>query len=284
MPLLDSYLNSIKQTLRRLVEETPILRDYYYYYWLFPRNPNLYRYVFFSFAEALAAVPSDALSGYNYREFYDSRLTDLTEVEKLKPIDYPVLVWLRQAFLDSSRVFDLGGTTGYGYYAYRKYIAFPENIHWTVCEVPAIAEVGKELMDLIPSPGLSYTTSLSEAQGEIFYSCGMLQYFEESLAEMLSQWQVKPRHLVINHIPLYEGENYVTLQRPLLVRSPSNFVSYLPFKIQNRTRFIDDLLTLGYELVDSWQQDRQCFIPFHPERFVDAFHGFYFRYRAALCG
>jgi putative methyltransferase (TIGR04325 family) len=277
---MHQLLKSIKQILRKFVENIPILKDYYYYHWLFTRNPNLYRYVFCSFTEALAAIPDGALSGYNHREFYDSRLTDIKEVEKLKPIDYPVLVWLRQAFLDSSTVFDLGGTTGYGYYAYRRYISFPKDINWTVCEVPAIVEIGEELMDLIPSPGLTYTTDIKNAQGEIFYSCGMLQYFEDSLAEMLSQWQVQPRHLVINHVPLYEGNNYVTLQRPLIIRPEGNFVSYIPFKIQNRTQFINNLLGLGYQLVNTWQQDRQCFIPFHSDRHVDAFYGFYFRHKS----
>ena len=276
-----SRLRTIKKAYRKILEATPVLKDYYYYYWLYPRNPNLYRYVFSSCNEALAAVPKGALTGYDYRDFYDSRLTDLTEVEQLKPIDYPVLFWLRQAFKDSSAVFDLGGTTGYGYYAYRKYVTFPESLRWKVCEVPKIVEVGKELMELISSPGLEYTTSHADDREEIFFSCGMLQYFEESLAEMLMKWSVKPRHLIINHVPMYAGENYVTLQRPLLVRSPVNFVSYIPFKIQNKTNFIADLLKLDYELVDSWQQERRCFVPFHPERFVEAFHGFYFRQRSA---
>jgi putative methyltransferase (TIGR04325 family) len=280
---VQNLTSSLKQVLRNFVENTPVLADYYYYYWLFPRNPNLYRYVVSSFEEALAAVPEGALIGYNYRDFYEERLTDPAAVEILKPIDYPVLVWLRQAFADSSTVFDLGGTTGYGYYAYRKYISFPENLSWTVCEVPAIAEVGHELMDLISSPGLTYTTDISDAQGEIFYSCGMLQYFEESLADMLTKWQVKPRHLVINHVPFYEGKSYVTLQRPLMLRPQGDFVSYIPFKVQNKTQFINDLLKLGYELIDSCQQDRKCFIPFHPDRCVDAFHGFYFRHQSVTC-
>ncbi|PSB59230.1 methyltransferase, TIGR04325 family [Chamaesiphon polymorphus] len=271
-------MKTIKQVFRNFVENTPVLKDYYYYYWLFPRNPNLYRYVFNSFAEALAAVPAGALAGYNYRDFYELRLTDFSDLERVKPSDYPMLVWLREAFTDSSTVFDLGGTTGYGYYTYRKYISFPESLHWQVCEVPKIVEVGKELMEIIPSSGLNYTTKMLDAEAEIFFSTGMLQYFEESLADMLAKWSVKPRHLVIDRIPLYEGETYVTLQRPLIVRPQGNFVSYIPFKIQNRTKFINDLLGLGYELVDTWQQDRQCFIPFHPDRFVDAFHGFYFRH------
>ncbi len=280
MAAMSHFSKTIKQVFRSFVENTPVLKDYYYYHWLFTRNPNLYRYVFDSFAEALAAVPEGALAGYNYREFYEERLRDLPQVKQLKPIDYPVMLWLRQAFTDSSTVFDLGGATGAGYYAYRQYISFPEALRWKVCEVPKLVEVCEELMELIPSPGLDHTTNILDADAEIFLSCGMLQYFEESLADMLVKWSVKPRHLVINHVPFYDGETYVTLQRPLLVRPQVDFVSYVPFKIQNRTKFINDLLGLGYELVDTWQQDRQCFIPFHPERFVEAFHGFYFRHRS----
>ncbi|OLP17088.1 hypothetical protein BST81_17160 [Leptolyngbya sp. 'hensonii'] len=278
MSSINQFPKSVKRVLRNFVENTPVLADYYYYYWLYPRNPNLYRYVFSSFSEALAAVPKGALSGYDYRDLYDSRLKDLTEVEKLKPIDYPVLVWLRNAFRDSTTVLDLGGTTGYSYYAYRHFISYPKDVSWTVCEVPKIVEVGKELLNHLPAANLSYITDLAQAKdAEIFLCCGMLQYFEESLVTLLKQLPAKPRYLVINHVPLYQGETYITLQRLMMVRPQTNFVSYIPFKIQNRTQFIQDLEAYGYKLMDSWMQDRQCLIPFHPDRFVDAFHGFYFQ-------
>ena len=48
---MNQIVKSSKKILRGFVENTPILRDLYYYHWLFPRNPNLYRGFFGSFAE-----------------------------------------------------------------------------------------------------------------------------------------------------------------------------------------------------------------------------------------
>lgn len=286
MNISQQVLNPIKKGLRKFVENTPVLVDYYYYYWLYPRQFNLYRYVFSSFSEALADLPPKALSGYNYREFFDYSLEKPSIAEQLKPTDYPVLVWLREAFKDSSTVFDLGGDAcnrGFGYYSYRKYISYPESLKWTVCEVPAGVEVGKELSKMLNSSGLYYTTTYLNTKAEIFLCSGMLQYFEDPLSRILTQMQSIPKHIIINHIPLYEGKDYVSLQQrpPSLIakKEKAKFVSYIPVKIRNHDQFVGDLEALGYVLVDSWIQDRECLIPFHPECFVDSFFGFYFRLR-----
>ncbi len=270
---MNQIVKSLKKILRASVENTPILRDFYYYHWLFPRNPNLYRGVFRSFAEASATIPAGILSGYDREDLHNTSLKqnlDLGEIGKFKQVDYPVLVWLVKLFKDRSTVFDLGGNTGYSYYAYSKYIDYPPAIQWSICDVPAAVRVGNELLQRFDSPGLSYTTNITDAEGfDIFLTCGTLQYLEPSLSELLSKLQSQPQHLIINHVPLYNGDEYITLQNLL--------VSYAPYKIQNRDLFIDSIKKLGYELVDSWHQNRTCSIPFKPERFVDAYHGFYFR-------
>lgn len=270
---MNQIVKSLKKILRASVESTPILRDFYYYHWLFPRNPNLYRGVFKSFAEASAAIPTSKPSGYDLADLHNSSLKqnlDLEEIGKFKQVDYPVLVWLAKLFKDRSTVFDLGGNTGYSYYAYSKYIDYPPAIQWSICDVPAAVRVGNELLQRFNSPGLSYTTNIADAEGfDIFLTCGTLQYLEPSLSELLSKLQSQPQHLIINHVPFHNGDEYITLQNLL--------VSYAPYKIQNRELFIDSIEKLGYELVDSWQQNRTCSIPFKPERFVDAYHGFYFR-------
>jgi putative methyltransferase (TIGR04325 family) len=280
---MNQIVKSSKRILRGSVENTPILRDFYYYHWLFPRNPNLYRGVFGSFAEASAAVPPRTPSGYDHADLHNTSLKqnlDLEEISKFKPIDYPILVWLGEIFKDRSTVFDFGGNTGSSYYAYRNYISYPPAMQWLICDVPAAVQVGNELLKRFSSPGLSYTTDIADAEGfDIFLTCGTLQYLEPSLSELLSQLQSKPQHLIINHVPFYNGSEYVTLQN-LLIVDPVNqtqIASYTPYKIQNRAHFIDSIEKLGYELVDSWQQNRTCYIPFKPERFVDFYHGFYFR-------
>ena len=65
---------------------------------------------------------------------------------------------------------------------------------------------------------------------------------------------------------------------PVLVWLISNIgYAFTPYKIWNRDEFIATLKAVGYELIDSWSYNRTCSIPFHPDRFVNAYHGMYFR-------
>ncbi len=270
----NSYKGS-KQILRELVVSLPVISDYYLYHWVFPRASASCREVFSSFAEARKAIPNRVSVGYNQPLFYnESPQENIKNMEMIgtlnKPIDYPVLVWLREAFTDSSTVFDLGGNTGFGYYGFQKFIPFPSKLEWKVCDLPEAVKAGSEILKCIDSPGLSYTTNTEDAEGaDIYITCGTLQYMEPSLEELLGQLTALPRHLIIHHVPFYDGEEYFTFQNLL--------ESYVPYKIQNRDRFINSLTNLGYELIDSWQVDRTCRIPFHPELFVEAYHGFYLK-------
>ncbi|NJL21110.1 MAG: methyltransferase, TIGR04325 family, partial [Leptolyngbyaceae cyanobacterium SM1_3_5] len=234
---------------------------------------------FSSYEEAFSTIPTAMLSGYGQcyqqAEFYDASNKENAENMKVidrynKSIDYPVLVWLREAFTDSSKVFDLGGNMGYGYYSYQRSIPYPATLSWTVCELPEVVEAGKRMLKTIDSPGLSYTTDVADAEGsEILLTCGTLQYLEPSLAKCLEPLATKPRHLIVHNVPMYDGEEYFTHQNLI--------PACAPYKIQNRSQFLASLNCLGYEVIDSWEVDRTCRIPFHPERFVKAYCGFYLR-------
>ncbi|OLP20471.1 hypothetical protein BST81_00200 [Leptolyngbya sp. 'hensonii'] len=270
-----------KKGLRDLFINIPIVGDAYLHYWVFPRSCASCRGVFRSFSQAMGAIPQRTASSYNLPEFYGEyhqqtpiSAEEVARIHKFQPIDYPVLVWLREAFSKSSSLFDLGGNTGYSYYAYRTYIPYPTDLTWKVCDLPEAVRAGNEVLQHVTSPGLSYTTQASDAEGsDIYLTCGALQYIEPSLAELLGQLTAKPHHLIIHHVPFYDGPEYITLQ--------SLLESYVPYKIQNQEQFIASLTALGYELVDSWEIDRTCRIPFHPERFVEAYYGFYLRLREA---
>lgn len=117
---------------------------------------------------------------------------------------------------------------------------------------------------------MSFTVDFADAEGaDILLTVGTLQYIEASLAELLSQLKVKPRHVVINQVPFYDGSTFITLQ--------NIGYAFCPYKIQNQAEFLASLTSLGYELIDSWEDGRTCLIPFHPQRFVSAYHGFYLR-------
>ena len=226
-----------------------------------------------SFSEALQEVPSKKLAGYNQPIISQhksvAQLTACSEVGEFNSIDYPVLLWLKSAFANSSTVFDLGGNVGLAYYAYRRFLNYANNLQWLVCEIPEIAKAGKEIAIQNDVKNLSFTTDFAKADGtEILLTCGTLQYLEETLPELISRLQVKPKHLLINHVPFYDGESFTTLQ--------NIGYAFCPYKIQNREQLINSLILLGYQLVDAWVINRSFSIPFHSKRHVPSYHGFYF--------
>ncbi len=264
----------LETIIRKIVTKLPIISDYYRAYWSFPRDITACRGVYDSFAAALAAIPHKANAGYNQPEIRHAasvaKFTSAWEADEFNPTDYPVVVWLGSAFSNSSRVFDLGGNVGHGYYTYRKFLDYPQSLRWVVCDIPEVIAAGAELARKTDNPGLSFTEHYADAEGaEIFLTCGTLQYLELSLAEILGQLPTKPKHLVINRVPFYDGQTFITLQN----------IGYAvcPYKIQNRSEFVENLMKIGYQLIDHWQWDRNCHIPFHPEKFVPSYRGFYFR-------
>ena len=265
-------MKKLKAKVGQIVKQLPIISDYYRYHWSFSRTVTACRGVYPTFSAAVADVPTGAKAGYNQpnlRHHPDlAKLTTASAVDEFNPTDYPVLVWLAAAFANSTKVFDLGGNLGHGYYSYQKFLQYPPNLQWLVCDIPEIIAAGAELAKRGNHPGLSFTPDLGAMEGmEILITSGTLQYIESSLAEMLGKLQTKPRHLTINRVPFYEGETFITLQN----------IGYAvcPYKIQNRQKFIESLQALGYKLIDSWVWDRTCVIPFHPERFIPSYCGFY---------
>jgi putative methyltransferase (TIGR04325 family) len=74
---------------------------------------------------------------------------------------------------------------------------------------------------------------------------------------------------LINRLPLYDGEKFVTLINGGLV--------YYPQYIFNGEEFIGAIVQQGYQLADSWDDfGASCFIPFHPEKDIRACKGLYF--------
>ncbi len=260
--------------LGRIIRKIPIVSDYYIYHWIFPKTITACRGVYSSYTEALAAVPQQKLAGYNQSIIGQhqsvAQLTARTEIGTFHSIDYPVLFWLKSAFSDSSKVFDLGGNVGLAYYAYQRFLQYPDLLDWVVCEIPEITNVGRDIALQKGIKNLSFTTEFSQAEGaEILFTSGTLQYLELTLPELLKPLHVKPKHLLIHHVPFYDGESFTTLQNIIY--------ACCPYKIQNRQQFIDAISLLGYELIDSWEIQRSFSIPFHPERSVPNYHGFYFR-------
>lgn len=269
-------LNQVKAVIVKLLRRLPGMGDWLDDRFGFERTANACRGVYGSFADASAAAPKRLPTGYDHAGLHSHILQaepDPLKIWQFNPMDYPVLVWLARAFEDSSRLFDLGGGNSYDYQVYKRYIRYPEKLSWTICDVPEAVKVGQALLGRIPSPGLQFTADPSAAAGaDIFLTCGTLQYLEGSLADFLQANGAAPRHLIVHHVPFYDGPDYITLQ--------NLWGSYAPYKIRNRQQFIGEITALGYDLVDAWNLPRQLSIPFHKDKTVQAYQGFYFRKKA----
>lgn len=232
-------------------------------------SENLFRGVYSNFNEALKTTPDTKPMGYDHSDpasMYKDRL------ERIYPSDYPVLFWLEKALAEGGhQVFDLGGHIGVGFYAYQKYIQYPGDIDWKVCDVTAVTEAGKKLAIKRKVDQLSFTTDNQAADGrDIFFASGALQYLEIPLATQLAKLRQPPKHIILNLLPLYEGEAFATLQ--------NIGTAFCPYQVLNKQQFIASLQQQGYEMIDHWENpDKGCHIPFHSEQSLDHYDGFYFR-------
>ena len=52
-------------------------------------------------------------------------------LEQVNPRDYPLLFWFSELFREgATSVFDFGGHIGVKYYAFQRYLPYPDNLRW----------------------------------------------------------------------------------------------------------------------------------------------------------
>lgn len=231
------------------------------------RAPNRFRGVYRTFAEAEAAVPPGARVGYDHAELaglYRHRM------DKAMQSDYGVLFWMKQILAPGSFVFDYGGHVGVSYHGWRRYLGYPPGTRWLVYDVPAIIKVGAELAAERDSPGLGFTFDVADARGcDVFFSAGALQYVDESLPSILGRIGSRPPHIILNKMPMYDGESFVTVQ--------STGRAFHAYRIYNRAELVASVTALGYRVVDDWvNREQSCAIPFTRGRDIEAYSGYYF--------
>jgi putative methyltransferase (TIGR04325 family) len=228
-----------------------------------------YRGIFNSFDEAIAAAPKTKKIGYNNPDLA-AEYRDTFAIE-IGFYDYPMLLWLKDLLHNGCRIFDFGGNIGTHFYRYEQYLKYPDDLTWTICELPEIIKAGETLAKQKNRLSLRFTDQFEQADGaNIFIASGSVQYVD-SLARLLENLPVKPQHILINRIPLCQGKPFVTLQNGGLV--------FYPVYVFNKPDFIQSICQLGYKLVDSWQDhSERCAIPFHPEFTSLTFSGLYFKF------
>ena len=229
--------------------------------------PNRFRGVHADFAEAESSIPHGRRIGYDHDALagmYRNRM------DKACQSDYAVLFWLRQLIDAQARLFDFGGHVGVSYYGWRNYLHYPPGMRWLVCDVPAVIREGEAMARERGADGLVFTDNLAGGRdASIFLAAGSLQYVDLGVPDILARMGVRPRHLLINKTPLYDGDTFVTVQ--------STGRAFHPYRISNRAEFVDGITALGYRVVDDWSnREQSCRIPFHRGRDLDAYSGYYF--------
>jgi putative methyltransferase (TIGR04325 family) len=256
--------------LKRTVERVPVLRqalEILYERQFAGDAFGACRGVFGDFAAAARSAPKTKPVGFDReacaRQFGRYR-------DKVFSFDYPMLFRLSRLLPSERRIFDYGGSVGTQFYAYSAYLQYPDGLSWRVCELPEITRAGEELARKSGRSGLTFTTRFEDARyADILIAAGSLQYVESpALAEALSGLRRMPRHLLLNKLPLYDGERFVTLQ--------NGGAAFHPHYVFNRRDFIGSLTALGYRLEDRWDVDsRSGYIPFNRERSFSSYTGLY---------
>jgi len=232
------------------------------------RPPNRFRGVYASFDEASRSIPAGQRIGYDFTELdgmYRLRM------EKACQSDYAVLFWLRDLIHAQTSLFDFGGHVGVSYYGWKDYLRYPPGMRWTVYEVPAIAKAGADLARERNAGNLHFTSDFAAGKDcTVFMAAGSLQYIDLSLPDILARIGSLPSHLIVNKLPLYDGDTFVTVQ--------STGRAFHPYRIYNRREFVDGVTALGYRVCDDWSnREQHCEIPFTRHRDIDAYSGYYFK-------
>jgi putative methyltransferase (TIGR04325 family) len=249
-----------------------------YNFCAFPYRGGQFRGVYDDFLQAEADVPKGKNIGYNHanlaREYQDNLSL------RLESFDYPILFHLDRIIRKGCRtILDFGGNLGIHYLRYRRHLELDE-VKWIVLDVPEITKVGRETCAEVPN--LAFINDITECRQpkvDVLLASGIAQYVASPnllLSKMIYRG-IRPAHVLINRLPLYDGPQFVTLQNGGLV--------YYPQYVFNREKYVRAIEDLSYGLIDSWPDAADsCIIPFHPEMSVRAYTGLYFLQRDERVG
>ena len=231
------------------------------------RRGNHYRGIYSSHADALTHTPKTFAIGFDNEAAaaqYRHRVDELTVSE------YPVLLWLSRLIDQHQRsFFDLGGHFGLFYYALQRYRRLPDDLHWTVCDLPAVIRSGQEwARDHDPSRRLSFTTTpANTAAQDVLLILGTLQYLDYSLDDLLGKLEQRPGYVIVNLTPMHPTMDFFTIQ--------NMGFSFAPYHVMSLANFTAMMQNLGYAVIDQWRSfERDCHIPFSPRHDVAHYSGF----------
>ncbi len=222
--------------------------------------------IYQSFPEAIRDIPPGNPEGHDS----EAVALRLAGGDPVRPSDYPILFWLQKLLPDCRLLFDLGGGVGISYFAYRGLLQFRAGMTWLIDELPAVAALGARSAGTQSDPALRYTSSIGElAHADILLASGSLHLIEKPF-DLLRSAAALPPHFLINKVPLVD--------RPAAVTLHNLGAAFCAYHLFNRTQFVDEVRSLGYELQHEWATpDLSARIPYFPQYRVTAYSGFYFR-------
>lgn len=228
---------------------------------------NVFRGVFDSYEEAARSAPHVKPLGYDNGP---SARIYVDRTARILPSDYPAMHWLARFWADHRRtVFDVGGNIGVSYYAYQRLLDYPDDLQWTVFDVPTIVALGREIAAARDARSrLAFAENFrAAADSEILLANGALQFLPDEFGDLLRGLAQRPSRLIINRIPLHPTRGYFTLQ--------SIGTAFCPYRVLRKADFLGSLRGLGYEVLDEWRvADLDCEIPFHEAYSVRGYCGF----------
>ena len=251
-----------------------------YLYFSFPYNAlGVFRGVYESFEEALAAAPTTKPIGYDHKalaKVYAATTRERIATRNLRSWDMMPLVWIARIITQNNHritVFDFGGNVGTHFLLYQPFLAMHRIARWTVCELPAIVAEGEALKEhyshIYNTETLHFTTNLGDldthsSSETLFFASGAVQYLDQTTLDGIISKH--PAHILITRLTTTDGDTFVTLQNGGMV--------FYPQYVFNEAAFIALFLAGGYELIHAWNDDATTFIPLHSKKSVH-YRGFY---------
>lgn len=229
-------------------------------------HAGLFCGVYHSYDDAEADIVEGRAAGWNNEE---TASIWLDNIAPMREATYPLLMWLSILLREKMTLVDYGGSIGLTFYGFQRYFRLPAAARWVVAEVPTIAAQGRKVAGEQDVP-LEFVTEPQRAPpADILLSAGAIQYMKDIIPGLLDRFVARPRHVLLNKVPLTDGPSFWTLQ---------NFGSAVsPYQVYNEAEFFQYFAEAGYRLRDRWDvHELDCFIPFHPDRCVPHFAGLYF--------
>jgi putative methyltransferase (TIGR04325 family) len=144
----------------------------------------------------------------------------------------------------SSRVVDFGGGGGPLYHLCRELVPPSIALDWWVYDLPHVVAASTATTEL------SWTSELDDVPRPIHtvVTDACLQYIEEPFGALRTIAVLAAKYLIINRLPLTDGEPFLVMQRITRARRRIEF----PMHVLNRTEFDAVVTELGLHVLASW--------------------------------